>query len=106
MNFDGDPMTKIAKGTDKDVTVFAKLFKYGWGDVDFDGKVSSADARLILRHSVKLEEFTPEMAAWADLDAHSEAHAITAADARLALRMSVKLETAEGLKLPETPSGF
>ncbi len=106
VNFDGDPVKTIVKGTDKDVTVFAKLFRYRWGDVDFDGKVSSADARLILRHSVKLEEFTPEMAAWADLDAHSEVHAITAADARLALRMSVKLETTESLRLPETPAGF
>ena len=106
VNFDGEPIAKIAKGTDKDVTVYGKVFKYSWGDVDFDGKVTSADARLILRYAVKLEEFTPEMLAWADLDAHSAEHTITAADARLALRMSVKLETVEGLKLPELPAGF
>lgn len=106
VNFDGEPIDKIAKGTDKDVTVYGKVFKYSWGDVDFDGKVSSADARLILRYSVKLEQFTADQAAWADIDAHSAEHKITSADARLALRMSVKLETAEGLKLPALPEGF
>ena len=106
VNYDGDPVTKIAAGTDKDATLYAKLFKYSWGDVDFDGRVTAADARLILRYSVKLEEFTPEMQAWADVDAPSAERKITAADARLVLRMSVKLETAEGLKLPETPPGF
>ena len=106
VNYDGDPVAKIAAGTDKDVTLYAKLFKYSWGDVDFDGTVSPADARLILRYSVKLEEFTPEMTAWADLDAPSAERNITPADARLALRMSVRLDTAESLKLPETPEGF
>ena len=106
VNYDGDPVTKIAAGTDKDATLYAKLFKYSWGDVDFDGRVTAADARLILRYSVKLEEFTPEMQAWADVDAPSAERKITAADARLVLRMSVKLETAEGLNLPETPPGF
>ena len=106
VNFDGEPVAKIAKGTDKDVTVYGRVFQYSWGDVDFDGKVSSADARLILRYSVKLEQFTADQAAWADIDAHSAEHKITSADARLALRMSVKLETVEGLKLPELPEGF
>ena len=66
------------------------------GDVDRDGSVTAADARLILRASVGLETIANR---WlADLDGDS---AVTAADARLALRMSVGLEDL----LPEKQNG-
>ena len=60
------------------------------GDVDGDGSVTPADARLALRASVRLEiygEGTPAAIA-ADYDADG---AITSADARLILRRSVGL---------------
>ena len=106
VNYDGDPVTKISAGTDKDAALYAKLFQYSWGDVDFDGRVTSADARLILRYSVKLEEFTADMLAWGDVDAPSAKRDISSADARIALRMSVQLDSAAGLKLPEVPPEF
>lgn len=62
------------------------------GDVNLNGKVESADARLALRASVKLESYPEKsyefFAADADLD-----KTISSADARLILRASVKLET-------------
>ena len=61
------------------------------GDNDSDGKVTSADARLALRRSVKLEIF----AEWQDratkVDGTSE---VSSAQARLILRASVGLEDA------------
>ena len=64
------------------------------GDVDGDGKLTSADARLALRASVGLE---PDIAAGsgaylaADADGDGE---VTSGDARLILRASVGLEDA------------
>ena len=106
VNFDNDPVEIIRKGTDKDVTLYAKLFKYSWGDVDFDGDVSAADARLVLRAAVELEELPADALAWGDVDAHSAKHDITAADARLALRIAVGLDSAASLGLPALPAGF
>ena len=60
------------------------------GDVNLDGKVSAADARLALRASVKLERLSAEAAVNADAD---RSGSITASDARLILRRSVGLET-------------
>lgn len=68
------------------------------GDVDSDGKVTAADARLVLRVSAQLDSFTDEQTLLADVDFNSK---ITAADARLVLRASARLET---LSLPETSS--
>lgn len=61
------------------------------GDVDKDGNITAADARLALRISVNLEKFaktSPEYKA-SDVDGKSET---TASDARLILRNSVSLE--------------
>lgn len=55
------------------------------GDVDGDGKVTSTDARLILRASVGLEKIDLERA---DIDGDGK---ITASDAREAMRKSVGL---------------
>ena len=59
------------------------------GDVDGDGEVTAADARLALRAAVELEHFDEKTADIADADRDG---AITAADARLILRAAVELE--------------
>ena len=62
------------------------------GDVDGDGKLSSADARLALRASVGLEpDITAGSAAYNAADADGDGE-VTSADARLILRASVGLE--------------
>lgn len=60
------------------------------GDVDGDGLVTAADARLILRRSARLIDFTDEQDWLADVDDDGN---VTAADARIVLRVSAKLET-------------
>jgi N-acetyl-anhydromuramyl-L-alanine amidase AmpD len=61
------------------------------GDVDGDGKVTAADARLVLRAAVGLEILTGDALKAADLNKDGK---ITAADARLILRKAVGLEVA------------
>ena len=68
------------------------------GDVDGDGARSSADARLALRASVKLEDVRPGTANFTAADADGNG-AIEASDARTILRASVKLDP-----LPEDPA--
>ena len=63
---------------------------YSLGDVDLDGAVSPADARLALRASVRLETLAPIPMILADTDGDG---AVTPADARRILRASVNLET-------------
>ena len=60
------------------------------GDVDFDGSVTSADARLALRRAVGLESFENGSRTFiaADMDLDGE---VTAEDARLILRNAVGL---------------
>ena len=61
------------------------------GDVDGDGDLTSGDARLALRASVKLEDYAKGSAQFtaADVDGNG---LIESSDARLILRASVKLE--------------
>lgn len=59
------------------------------GDTDLNGTISAADARLALRYSVGLEEFTPVQKAAADVNSDKT---VSAADARIILRASVNLE--------------
>lgn len=70
------------------------------GDVDCDGKVAAADARLALRTSVGLEALNPiqQLAAMVTDDA-----IISAADARLILRGAVGLEKIR-LRVVTSPS--
>lgn len=102
VNFDGDPVKEIIAGTEKNVQLYAKLFKCSWGDINFDGTVTAADARLALRQSVSLENLSAEQIAWGNVDKPGDGK-LTAADARLILRLSVSLDTVAGLKLPEFP---
>ena len=59
------------------------------GDVDISGDISAADARLVLRASVGLEEKTEAILNRGDVDNDGE---ISSADARIILRASVGLE--------------
>lgn len=61
------------------------------GDVDSDGKITAADARLALRASVGLEKLNEWQTLAANVDDNPTV--ISAADARLILRASVGLET-------------
>ena len=60
------------------------------GDLDGDGKITSADSLLILRQSVSLEHFTDFQQKLADVDGDGK---ITSADALEVLRYSVNLPT-------------
>ena len=75
----------IAKGLCAAVGVKYRPF----GDLDEDGDVDSADARLALRYAVGLEELNEEIKAFGDMDGDGK---VTAADAREILRKSVGLE--------------
>ena len=66
---------------------------YLLGDVDADGIISSADARLALRYAVKLDKYDQSQKLIADADKDGE---LTAADARLILRVAVRLEDLSG----------
>ena len=61
------------------------------GDVDADGSVTAADARLALRRAVELEDFAKGSAQYTAADADRDG-TVTAADARLILRAAVGLE--------------
>lgn len=58
--------------------------KFQDGDVDMDGKITAADARLILRRAAHLVRFTDEQDRLADVDKDG---VITAVDARIVLRI-------------------
>ncbi len=63
------------------------------GDINADGEITAADARLILRMAAKLDNVTdPALLAAADLNKDG---VITADDARIALRIAAKLESIE-----------
>ena len=62
---------------------------YRLGDVNFDGRITAADARLALRISAKLDIPTEIEALAADANKDGVIHA---ADARKILRVSAKLE--------------
>ncbi len=68
------------------------------GDVDGDGKLTSADARLALRASVKLEKDIVEGTAAFDAADVTGDGVIKAEDARYILRASVRLEDLNQLK--------
>ncbi len=60
------------------------------GDVDGNGKIESADARLALRAAVGLDTLTEEQTLAADVDGTP---GLSSSDARLILRVSVGLES-------------
>ncbi|MCL2513088.1 MAG: dockerin type I domain-containing protein [Oscillospiraceae bacterium] len=60
------------------------------GDVNGDGEIDAADARLVLRHVAKLQLLAAEQLPRADASGDGE---VDAADARLILRVVAKLQT-------------
>ena len=63
---------------------------YSLGDIDLDGNITAADARLALRAAVKLQDLDPLLQQLADSDGNET---VSAADARLILRAAVGLES-------------
>ena len=63
------------------------------GDVDCNGILSAADARLALRQSVSLEQLQGDALIAADAD---NDNAVTASDARKILRVTIGLERFSG----------
>ena len=64
--------------------------QYSLGDVNNDGNISAADARLVLRAAAKLETLTAAQFSAADI---MRDYSITAADARNVLRMAAQLDS-------------
>lgn len=60
------------------------------GDVNADGRITAADARLILRFSAGIQRYTVAQQAKADINGDGR---ITAADARMVLRIAASLDT-------------
>lgn len=89
-------MKKYTKNVLKIILLFAifTLFTCSvkatyYGDVDKDGKVTAADARLILRFAAELQKPTDEQKCIADFDHDGK---VTSLDSRLALRTASRLE--------------
>ena len=78
------PAMEALKAAGYTVTEMPKL-----ADIDKDGEVTAADARLALRMAVRLDNADDITKAAADVDGDGQ---VTAADARLILRMAVGLE--------------
>ena len=75
--------------------------EYLLGDVNGDGRVTSADARLILRCAVQLDSLSGTPRLLADLNRDN---CITSADARLALRIAVRLDESQTITVEtDTP---
>ena len=64
--------------------------EYMLGDVNGDGKITSADARLVLRASAKIDIIEGNEFLAADVNKDNK---ITSADARIVLRVAAKLQT-------------
>lgn len=73
------------------------------GDVNSDGTVTAADARLALRYSVSLDSPTDEEKALAD---YNEDGSVTAADARSILRVSVGLSDEDSGSEPDEKTEY
>ena len=81
---------KVCKDVKEKKPIAALESEYKLGDVDMNGIVTAADARLALRASVGLETLSDVQKKAAEVDGKPEA--ISASDARLILRASVGLE--------------
>ena len=77
---------------EKIIPALAEKPKNALGDVNNDGKVTAADARLVLRMAAKIDSYSDEQIAYLDLNKDGK---ITAADARILLRISAKIESIE-----------
>ncbi len=83
--FEGTPAYEALKDAGYLVTAMG----YKKGDLNKDGKITAADARIALRLSVNLEEGNEFINYAADIDGDN---VVTSADARILLRIAVGLE--------------
>lgn len=105
-DFSSPAITELPVGVSHDITLYAEWITIEenakrddavqnaanrLGDADNDGKVTSADARLTLRHSVKLESIDEKYLARVDF---FKTGIISSACARTVLRMAVGLDKA------------
>lgn len=74
--------------------------EYTPGDVNQDGKINAADARLALRYSARLQSLTNAQIKAADADADGK---VTATDARLLLRYAAGLAILDFIKNNDQP---
>lgn len=74
---------------DSETTTIPKIPAILMGDVNGDGKINAADARMALRAASRLEIFSEEVAFVADVTGDGK---VNAADARKILRMAAHLE--------------
>ena len=100
-DFSGEAVTEIKKGTVKDIVLYAKWLTEDeytekrisdgkWGDINSDGKITSADARIALRSSVGLEKLSEDIIKRADFMKNG---IISSSTARILLRVAVGLDT-------------
>ena len=82
---------RVCSVCDKKETRSVEKLSFIAGDVNGDGKITAADARIILRISAKLESAENYNLPLEVFDMNKDGD-LTAADARLALRKSAKLE--------------
>ena len=73
-------------------SLFASAAVYSLGDVNGDGKITSADARVVLRCAARLEPLSSAQTQAADADRSGK---VNSSDARLLLRVASKMETLE-----------
>ena len=99
-DFTGKNVTEIAADTLGDVLLYARwlteaeaeeeaALAAGWGDLNDDGAVTAADARLALRSAVGLETLPPAVIARADF---AKLGKLNASSARTLLRVAVGLD--------------
>lgn len=106
--FSGEKVTSVTPGTVGDVILYAKWISdedrdarnkklneeyaasFHYGDLDFDGRVTAADARLALRASVNLDPLSAEAAKRADIYGTG---IVSANTARVLLRISIGLDS-------------
>lgn len=86
-NMTNEAVSEEVSTVDSDVVIEFDETKYG--DVNNDGKINAADARLLLRCSASLEKVTVYILTYGDYSKDGE---ITAADARTSLRVAASLE--------------
>lgn len=72
------------------------------GDINMDGQISAADARLVLRAGASLDIISETQKLISDMNDDGK---VTAADARTVLRISAKIESGKGeIIVGETPT--
>ncbi len=79
-------------GRDGETVTKTALFEYvadaSRGDVNFDGRITAADARIVLRYSAKLESLDSSQIERADMNYDDN---VASSDARIILRISAGL---------------